>query len=84
MSRFIVNVIMCNVKPPPGQRGNLYSFIFTSGDKKESFILSLLFTLRLYIERDLFIPFKFHSPLSLTGECFPRLSFHPRQALVSL
>lgn len=63
---------------------NLYSFIRTSGDKKESFILSLLFTLRLHIERELFIPFKFHSPLSLSGECFPRLSFHPRQALVSL
>lgn len=25
---------MCNVKPPPGHRGNLYSFIRTSGDKK--------------------------------------------------
>lgn len=37
-----------------------------------------------HIERDLFIPFKFPSPLSLSGECFPRLSFHPRQALVSL
>lgn len=30
----MVSVIMCNLKPPPGHRGNLYSFIRTSGDKK--------------------------------------------------